>query len=108
MTTFLNNKKIPCITPHFHENKFLTVVKLKAKLFNTIFAKQCTLLSNNSVLPQSLPKLTNKSLGLINFSSSDILMSQVDPNKAHGHDMLSTNANVKNLREFNLQNLSDI
>ena len=60
--TFLNNKKIPCIPPLFYENKFITNFKEKAKLFNTFFANQCTLLNNSSVLPNNLGKITNKSL----------------------------------------------
>ena len=34
LKTFLNNKKIPCIPPLFHENKFITELKEKAELFN--------------------------------------------------------------------------
>ena len=37
--TFLNNKKISCIPPLFHENKFITNFKEKAELFNTFFRK---------------------------------------------------------------------
>ena len=36
---FLNDKKIPCISPLFHKNKFLTNFKEKAELFNTFFCK---------------------------------------------------------------------
>ena len=38
-----------------------------------------------------IPQLTNKCLDSIHFSSSDIakIISHLDPNKAHGHDMLS-------------------
>ena len=52
---------------------------------------QCSLLSNNSVLPTNLPQLTSKCLDSIYFSSSDIvkIISRLDPNKAHGHDVLS-------------------
>ena len=48
-------------------------------------------MSNNSVLPTNLPQLTTKCLDSIHFSSSDIvkIISRLDPNKAHGHDMLS-------------------
>ena len=48
-------------------------------------------MSNNSVLPTNLPQLTSKYLDSIHFSSSDIvkIISRLDPNKAHGHDMLS-------------------
>ena len=91
LKTFLNNKKIPCIPPLFHENKFVTDFKEKAELFNHFFVNQCSLLSNNSVLPTDLPQLTNKCLDSIHFSSNDIakIISHLDPNKAHGHDMLS-------------------
>ena len=48
-------------------------------------------MSNNSVLPTNLRQLTSKCLDSICFSNSDIvkLISLLDPNKAHGHDMLS-------------------
>ena len=91
LKTFLNNKKIPCIPPLFHENKFITDFKEKAELFNHFFVNQCSLLSNNSVLHTDLPQLTSKCFDSIHFSSSDIvkIISCLDPNKAHGHDMLS-------------------
>ena len=87
----LNNKKIPCIPPLFHANKFVTDFKEKAELFNHFFVNQCSLLSNNSVLPTNLPQLTSKCLDLIHFSSSDFakIISHLDPNSAYGHDMLS-------------------
>ena len=91
LKTFLNNKKIHCIPSLFHENKIITDFKEKAELFNHFFVNQCSLLSNNSVLPTNLPQLTNKRLDSIQFSSSDIAktISHLDPNKAHSHDMLS-------------------
>ena len=91
LKTFLNNKKIPCIPPLFHENKSITDFKEKAELFNHFFVNQCSLLSNNNVLPTNLPQLTSKCLDSIHFLSSDIakIISRLDPNKAHGHDMLS-------------------
>ena len=91
LKTFLNIKKIPCIPPLFHENKFITNVKEKAELFDHFFVNQLSLLSNNNVLPTNLPQLTNKCLDSIHFSSSDIvkIISRLDSNKAHGHDMLS-------------------
>ena len=84
-------KKIPCIPPLFHENKFITDFKEKDELFNHFFVNQCSLLSNNSVLPTNLPQLKSKCLDSIHFSSSDIvkIISRLDPNKAHGHDMFS-------------------
>ena len=48
-------------------------------------------MSINSVLPTNLPQLTGKCLDPIHFSSSDIakIISCLDPNKAHAHDMIS-------------------
>ena len=91
LKTFLNNKKIPCIPPLFHENKFITDFKEKAELFNHFFVNQCFLLSNNSVLPTDLPQLTNKCLDSIYFSSSDSakIICHLHPNKAQGHDILN-------------------
>ena len=91
LKTLLNNKKILCIPPLFHENKFITDFKEKAELFNHFSLNQCSLLSNNSVSPTDLPQLTNKCLDSIHFSSSDIakIIRRLDPNKAHRHDILS-------------------
>ena len=63
----------------------------KTELFNHILVNQCSCLSNNSVLPTDLPQLTNKCLDSMHFSSSNIakIISHSDPNKAHGHHMLS-------------------
>ena len=56
---FLNNKKLPCILSLFHENKLVTDFREKAEIFNSYFAKQCSLINN------------------------------LDSNKAHGHDEIS-------------------
>ena len=57
LKAFVNNKKIPCIPPLFHENKFIADFKEKAELFNHFFVNQCSFLSNNSFLPSNLPQL---------------------------------------------------
>ena len=57
---FLNNRKIPVIPPLFHNNKFVTDFKEKAELFNSFFAKQCSLIKNESKLPPQLHLLTDK------------------------------------------------
>ena len=48
---FLNNRKIPVIPPLFHNNKFVTDFKKKAELFNSFFAKECSLIKNDSKIP---------------------------------------------------------
>ena len=87
---FLNNKKIPCIPPLLHNDKFMTNFKEMVEIFN-FFAKQCSLVNTNSDLPSVLAKKTHKSLSTIHFTSVDILkiIKNLDPNKALGHDMIS-------------------
>ena len=48
-------------------------------------------MSNNTVLPTDLPQPTKKCLDSIQFSSCGIakIISHLDPNKAHGHGMVS-------------------
>ena len=88
---FLNNRKIPVIRPLFHSNKFVTDFKEKAELFNSFFAKQCSLIKNDSKLPPQLHFLTDKRLSMVKFVNTDILkiIQNLNPNKAHGHDKIS-------------------
>ena len=58
----LNNRKTLVIPPLFHNNKFVTDFKGKAELFNSFFAKQCSLIKNGSKLPPRLHFLTDKRL----------------------------------------------
>ena len=39
LKTMLNDKKVPCIPPIFHDNKFVTDFSKTADLFNSFFAK---------------------------------------------------------------------
>ena len=91
MKTFLNNKKIPAIPPVFHDNKFITDFKQKAETFNSHFSKQCTTLINNSKIPSECPRKSYESLSSITFEINYIekIIKNLDPNKSHGHDMLS-------------------
>ena len=88
---FLNNRKIPVIPPLFHNNKFVTDFKEKAELFNSFFAKQCSLIKNESKLPPRLHFLTNKRLSTVKFVNNDILkiIQNLNSSKAHGHDKIS-------------------
>ena len=88
---FLNNKKIPLIPPLFHENEYVTDFKKNAELFNSFFAKQCSLISNSSELPLNLHFTTEKHLDTLNFSNNDIekIIRNLDRRKAHGHGKIS-------------------
>ena len=71
LKTFLNSRKIPVIPPLFHNNKFVTDFKEKAELFNSFFAKQCSLIKRGSKLPLRLHFLTEKRLSTLKFASND-------------------------------------
>ena len=87
----LNNKKVPWIPPIFHDSKFATDFSKKVDLFNSFFAKQFSIIENSSVLPSSTIPVTYQYLAKIEFTKDDIkrIICKLDPNKAHGHDMIS-------------------
>ena len=82
-------KKIPCISPLFQDNKFITDFKEMSE--NSFFAKQCSLIDNGSTLPSLFPLITGKSLSDADFSVDDIrnIINKLDSNNAHGDDMIS-------------------
>ena len=90
MKCFLTGKKVPCIPSVFHQNRFITDFKEKAELFNSSFANQCSSVQNSSVLPTDFELFRDKSFSNI-FTDNDVgrIISSLDPNKAHGHDMMS-------------------
>ena len=47
----LNNENVPCIPPPFQQGKYVTDFKKKAELFNSFFAKQCSITQISSKLP---------------------------------------------------------
>ena len=83
LETFLNDKKILCIPPVFHDNKFVIDFREEAKLFNTIFAEQMTLQKNNSELPKNL-LVTEKRLSNVQISNENMIkiINNLNPNKA--------------------------
>ena len=91
LKSLLNNKKIPCIPPLFHQNKYVTDFKKKVELINCFFAKQCSIINNSSELLSNICKKTYKSISTVTFTSDDIatLIQNLGPNRAHGHDILS-------------------
>ena len=87
----LNSKKIPCIPPIYYNDKFVSDIKKKYDLFNSYFADQCTPLINGSKFPSVLTVQTESHLESYHFSADHIgdIIKELDPNKAHGHDMIS-------------------
>ena len=72
LKTVLNNKKIACIPPIYHNNSCITDFKEKAQIFKNFFAKQYTLVEITSKLLIDPFKRTNSLLSTISFSKDDI------------------------------------
>ena len=91
LKSFLNYKRIPCILPLLHQKRCITKFNCKAELFNDFFGNQCFLIINSNVLPSVPFKRAENVISSINFDSDDIakIIQKLDPNKAHGHDMIS-------------------
>ena len=90
LKSFLAGKKIPFIPSIFHENRFITKFREEAELFNSFFANQCSLIQNSSVPPADYEYFTEKSLSNVTLTDNNIgkITSSLDPNKAHGRDMM--------------------
>ena len=73
MKTFFNGKKVPVIPLLLFNGAFVTAFEEKAKIFNSFFAKQCTLVSNNSVLSSEFTYTTEERIQSITFSKSVLL-----------------------------------
>ena len=88
---FLNSRKIPVISPLFHENRFITDFKEKAGIFNSFFSNQCSLLKNCSKLPTNLRYVTDERLRTTSFTTDkiEIIIVSLNGNKAHVHSNIS-------------------
>ena len=73
MKTFFNGKKAPAIPPFFCKGGFFFDFQEKANTFNSFFAKQRTLISNNSVLPSELTYMREERIHSVTFSESTLL-----------------------------------
>ena len=87
MKTFVNGSKIPLKPPLLVDNKLLPGFLDKGNLFNNLFAKQCTPISNSSTVPVIINFETRKRLSSLKFCVDDIvqIIRSLDPNKAHSH-----------------------
>ena len=77
-------------TPILHEDKCVTDFLVKGEIFNSHFAKQCSLLKNKSrISPQLLPHM-NTCLSTATFLQNDILkiIRKLDLSKAHGYNKI--------------------
>ena len=58
--TFVNSKKVPVIPPLLFSGAYVTDYQQKANILVPVFAKQCTLVSGNSILPGKLTDMTEE------------------------------------------------
>ena len=91
MNFFFNGKKVPVIPPPLFNGAFVTDFQEKVNIFNSVFAKQCTLVSNDSVLPSEFTYMTEERILSITFCESDFIkiIRVLVVNKAHDHDNIS-------------------
>ena len=86
----MNKSRAPKIPPILNGGNFVLSCSEKAKLFNDFFAKQCTLMINDSILPD-FDYVTEKRIENIHINDDDILnlIRKINPNKASGSDGIS-------------------
>ena len=91
LKTFLNNKKVPCISQLYHDDKFICDFQEKSKIFNNYFAQQCSVISNNSTVSERVLYRIDASLAKIVFTTDDVpnIIKNIDSNKSHGHDNIT-------------------
>ena len=60
-------------------------------LFNYFLAKHCSVTESNNVLPTSSNPIIDQYVSNVEFTKDDIkkIICKLDPNKAHGHNMIS-------------------
>ena len=86
----MNKTRAPKIPPLLDGGTFIINCKDKAKLFNDFFSKQCTLIINESILPD-FHYITEARINSIEITRESILavIRSLNPNKATGCDEIS-------------------
>ena len=86
----MNKTRAPKIPPILDSGTFVINCKDKAKLFNDFFSKQCTLIINDSILPD-FQFITEARIDTVVIKREDILalIRNLNPNKATGSDEIS-------------------
>ena len=92
LNKIINKKKFSNIPPSLENGVFVTNFQTKASIFNNHFVEQCSLISNDSVLPNPCSRC-NSTLSSVEITGEKILsiICSLDPKKAHGWDDISIN-----------------
>ena len=85
LNEIINKKKFSNIPPLLENGVFVTNFQTKASIFNNHFVEQCSLISNDSVLPNPGSRC-NSSLSSVEITGEKILsiIRSLDPKKVHG------------------------
>ena len=71
LKTFYNGKKVQIIPALLINNKLISDFEVKANYFNDFFASQCTILNNNSKIPETQSYVRNTKLSSFKLESKD-------------------------------------
>ena len=90
LNKIINQNKVTNIPPLLENGVFVKNFQTKADIFNKFFAKQCSLLPNDSSIPAFTPKCDKISSSVSNDRSKVLsLIGYLDSKKAHRCDALS-------------------
>ena len=84
-------QKVSVIPPLLFAGVFVTDFQKKSNIFNSLFCKQCALVSNSSVLPSEFTYMIGERIQSMAFNESDAIKTKTAPDvtKAHGHGKIS-------------------
>ena len=85
----MGQSKFSVIPPILSDNLFISDSLDKAKIFNTFFANQCTMVNTDSTLPDTPTSAPPFSISNVSISESKIkdFLIALNLNKSHGHDI---------------------
>ena len=92
LNEIISKKKFSNVPPLLENGVSVTNFQTKANIFNNHFVEQCSLISNDSLLPNPVFRC-NSSLSSVEITDEKILniIRSLDPKKAHGRDDISIN-----------------
>ena len=86
---YLNCKKVSFIPPLSHQNKYLIDFKEKVDIFNHFFSELRSLINYSSKLPFKRTAKVFSSMFLFITNAIATINCNLDPNRFHGHEMMS-------------------
>ena len=107
LNKIINKRRFSNVPPLLENRVFVTNFQTKANIFNDHFVEQCSMIINDSVLPNFASRCDSL-LSNVEITGEKILhiIRSLDPKKAHGWDDLSINmiklCNIENVKPLYL------